>query len=126
MSAESELGTLPVSVFELRALHTRSGLGRSAPYYAAPTAMMCLHGTRAPYPWDGVPLEVLLSPIACPRSPSESTATALLPHRPRSMPKTCIPRHAAPLGAEPTDPTLLGRKRASAVGKKGARTVLQD
>jgi hypothetical protein len=26
-----------------------------------------------------------------PRVPSESTATALLPHRPRSMPPTCIP-----------------------------------
>ena len=30
MSAESELGTLPVSVLLLRYLHTRSGLGRSA------------------------------------------------------------------------------------------------
>ncbi len=30
VSAESELGTLPVSAFELRALHTRNGLGRSA------------------------------------------------------------------------------------------------
>ena len=27
------------------------------------------------------------------------------------MPPTCIPRHAALLGAEPTDPTLLGRTR---------------
>ena len=30
VSAESQLGTLPVSAFWLRALHTRSGLGRSA------------------------------------------------------------------------------------------------
>jgi hypothetical protein len=30
VSAESELGTLPVSAFWLRSLHTRSGLGRSA------------------------------------------------------------------------------------------------
>ena len=30
VSTESELGTLPVSAFELRALHARSGLGRSA------------------------------------------------------------------------------------------------
>jgi hypothetical protein len=30
MSAESELGTLPFSLLLLRALHTRSGLGRSA------------------------------------------------------------------------------------------------
>jgi hypothetical protein len=29
-SAESQLGTLPVSAFWLRMLHTRSGLGRSA------------------------------------------------------------------------------------------------
>ena len=35
-----------------------------------------------------------------------STATALLPHRPPRC-----PRHAALLGAEPTDPTLLGRTR---------------
>ena len=54
------------------------------------------------------------SPLSTPQShrvpevPSESTATALLPHRPRSMPPTCIPRHAALLGAEPTDPALLG------------------
>jgi hypothetical protein len=27
------------------------------------------------------------------------------------MPQTCIPRHAALLGAEPTDPTLNGRTR---------------
>ncbi len=30
VSAESELGTLPVSTFWLRMLHTRGGLGRSA------------------------------------------------------------------------------------------------
>jgi hypothetical protein len=30
VSAVSELGTLPVSKFELRSLHTRGGLGRSA------------------------------------------------------------------------------------------------
>jgi hypothetical protein len=30
VSAESELGTLPFSAFELRSLHIRSGLGRSA------------------------------------------------------------------------------------------------
>jgi hypothetical protein len=30
VSAESQLGTLPVSAFWLRALHTRSGLRRSA------------------------------------------------------------------------------------------------
>jgi hypothetical protein len=30
VSAESELGTLPVSALFLRALHARSGLGRSA------------------------------------------------------------------------------------------------
>jgi len=30
MSAESELGTLPVSALKLRSLHTRGGLGRSA------------------------------------------------------------------------------------------------
>jgi hypothetical protein len=29
VSAESELGTLPVSMLSLRSLHTRSGLGRS-------------------------------------------------------------------------------------------------
>ena len=47
VSAESELGTLPVSKFELRSLHTRSGLGCSA--------TMCPYGTRAPYPigWGG-------------------------------------------------------------------------
>jgi hypothetical protein len=58
----------------------------------------------------GVPLEYSLVTSRA-RVPSESTATALLPHRPRSMPPTCIPRHAALLGAVPTDPTLLGRTR---------------
>jgi hypothetical protein len=49
---------------------------------------------------------------ACvPEVPSESTATALLPHRPRSTPPTCHPDMPRALGAEPTDPTLLGRTR---------------
>jgi hypothetical protein len=48
VSAESELGTLPVSVVLLRALQERTRpLGRC---YAAPTATMCPYGTRAPYP----------------------------------------------------------------------------
>jgi hypothetical protein len=50
VSAESELGTLPLSALKLRSLHTRSGLGRSAPCYAAPTATMCPYGTRPSYP----------------------------------------------------------------------------
>ncbi len=56
MSAESELGTLPVSAFWLRKLHTRSGLGRSA-------VLRRTHGNHVPLryprtvPMGGVPLE---------------------------------------------------------------------
>ena len=66
---------------------------------------MCPYGIRALYPSGGVPLEYSLVTSRA-RVPSESTTTALLRHRPGSMPKTCRAR-----GAEPTDPTLLGRTR---------------
>ncbi len=114
VSAESELGTLPVSSLLPRSLHTRSPLGRSAPYYAAPTATptatMCAYVTRALYPWEGRSLEYSSVTLRA-RVPSESTATSPAAAPPPSMPPTCIPRHAALLGAEPTDPTLLGRTR---------------
>ena len=79
--------------------------------YAAPTATMCPYGTRAPYSigWGG-PLSTPYS-HRVPEVPSESTATALLPHRPPSMPTTCTPPTCPVLGAEPADPTLLGRTR---------------
>ncbi len=56
VSAESELGTLPVSAFWLRSLHTRSGLGPSA-------VLRRTHSSDAPLryprtvPIGGVPLE---------------------------------------------------------------------
>jgi predicted DNA-binding transcriptional regulator AlpA len=45
MSAESQLGTLPVSLLTLRALHTRSGLGRSA-------VLRHTHSNDVPEPTD--------------------------------------------------------------------------
>jgi hypothetical protein len=49
VSAESELGTLPVSALSLRSLHTEAD-SAARRYYAAPTATMCPYGTRALYP----------------------------------------------------------------------------
>jgi hypothetical protein len=111
VSAESELGTLPVSKFELRSLQNRSGLGRSAVLRRTHTnhVPLSVPAHCIPIGWGG-PLSTPYS-HRLPEVHYETTATALLPHRPRSMPKTCIPRHAAPLGAVPTDPTLLGRTR---------------
>ncbi len=58
------------------------------------------------------------------RVPSEGTATALLLHRPRSMHEACSPRHTArSKQSQPIRPSSAAR--ANAVGKKGARTVLQ-
>ncbi len=119
VSAESELGKLPFSLLLLRCLHTRSGLGRSA-------VLRRTHGSDVPLryprsvPTQRVPLEYS-SVTSRATVPSESTAMALLPHRPRSMPPTCQPPTCRALGAEPTDPTLLGRTRS----KKGARTGIQ-
>jgi hypothetical protein len=128
VSAESELGTLPVSAFELRVLHTRSRLGGTSPH---PQHRMCPYGTRARYPWDAVPLECSVVTSRA-RVPSESSATALLPHRPAR----CI-RHVAPptcraLGAEPdrSDPprphaqTLwqeAGHAHCCKIGERGER-----
>ncbi len=94
MSAESELGTLPVSSFLLSQLHTRSGLGRSAVLRRTHSNHVPLQYPRTVPHREGVPLEYS-SVTSRARVPSESTATALLPHCPRSMPPTCTPRHAA-------------------------------
>ncbi len=56
MSAESELGTLPVSVLLPRYLHTRSGLGRSAVLRRAHINDVPLRYPRT-VPMGGVPLE---------------------------------------------------------------------
>jgi hypothetical protein len=127
MSAESQLGTLPVSVLLLRSLRTRSGLGRSGgttPHplqQCAPTVPAhCTHR-------EGCALSTPQS-HRVPRVPSES-----IPHQPccHTAPRRC-PRHASPdmprarSRADRSDPTLLGRTRASAVGNKGVRTVVQD
>ncbi len=104
VSAESELGTLPVSSLSLRALHTRSGLGRSGgatPHPHQPCApTVPAHRTHR----EGCPLSTPQS-RGVPRVPSESTATALLPHRSRSMPLVMHPPTCRALGAEPTDPS---------------------
>jgi hypothetical protein len=92
MSAESELGTLPVSAFSLRWLHTRSGLGRSAVVlrrthrYDAPLSVPA-HRT----PWDTVPLDY---PVVTRRArvPSERTATSPA----AAPPPLDAPRHAPP------------------------------
>jgi hypothetical protein len=123
VSAESELGTLPVSAFWRRSLHTRSELGRSA-------VLRRTHINHVPlrYPLTvphnrGAP-GVLRSHIACPRSPSQSTATALPPHRPRSMPQTCSPRHAARSEQiRPIRPSSAARK--SAVGSRWYAQVIK-
>ena len=60
VSAESELGKLPVSLLLLRPLHTPKRTRPLRRYYAAPTATMCPYGTRALYPWEWVPLEYSL------------------------------------------------------------------
>jgi hypothetical protein len=110
MSAESELGTLPVSLLSLRYLHTRSGLGRcggatSHPQQpCAPTVPA--HRTHG----RGCPLSTPYSHRGQ-GSRLRAPQQALLSHRPRSMPPTCIPPTCCALGAEPTDPTLLGRTR---------------
>ncbi len=87
VSAESELGTLPVSAFCLRALHTRSGLGRSGgttPHpqqRCAPTVPAhCTH-RRGEY-------SLVTSRASV---PSGSTATALRPHRPPRCPSHAFP-----------------------------------
>jgi hypothetical protein len=56
VSAESELGTLPVSVLKLRSLHTRSGLGRSAVLRRTHCNDVPLRYPRT-VPIGGVPLE---------------------------------------------------------------------
>ncbi len=112
VSAENELGTLPVSLLSLRSLHTRSGLGRSA-------VLRRTHGNHVPLPYPrtvphrmGCPLSTPQS-RGVPRVPSES-----IPQQPccRTAPldapdMQCIPPTCRALGAEPTDPTLLGRTR---------------
>ncbi len=126
LSAESELGTLPFSVFLLRYLHTRSGLGPARRYYDAPTATMCFNGTRAQYPWDGVPLEYsVVTSRACPRSPLRLPQRPSCRTAPARWPQTCIPRHAARSEQSRLIRPLLGRTRANAVGKKGAHTGLK-
>ena len=69
MSAESKLGTLPVSAFRLRSLHTRGGLGRSAVLRRTnsndvPLQYPCPVPAPAAWPltlarYEGVPLEPL-------------------------------------------------------------------
>jgi hypothetical protein len=56
VSAESELGTLPVSSFLLSQLHTRSGLGRSAVLRRTHSNHVPLRYPRT-VPMGGVPLE---------------------------------------------------------------------
>ncbi len=104
VSAEIELGTLPVSLLLLRPLHTRSGLGRSGgatPHPQQPCAPTVpahrTHGRGWPNGYSSVTSRA--------RVRSESTTTALAAPHP-SMPPPC-----RALGAEPTDPTLLGRTR---------------
>ena len=103
VSAESELGTLPVSVLKLSMLHTRSGLGRSAVLRRTHSNDVPLRYPRI-VPIGRVPLEYSLvtsrarGPILrVPQQPCCRTA-------PDIHPSTC-----RALGAEPTDPTLLGR-----------------
>jgi hypothetical protein len=56
---------------------------------------MCPYGPRALFPWEGVPLEYSKS-HRVPEVPSESTATALLPHRTAPLDAPDMrPRHAA-------------------------------
>ncbi len=59
MTAESELGTLPVSLLLLRQLHTRSGLGRSAVLRRTHSNDVLLRYPRT-VPIGGVPLEYSL------------------------------------------------------------------
>jgi hypothetical protein len=123
VSADSELGTLPVSSLLLRSLHTQSGLGRSGgatPHPQQPCApTVPAHRTHG----MGCPLSTLVmrhargSALRAPQQPCCRTA-----------PARC-PRHAPTpgcraLGAEPTDPTLLGHTRR-ALCSKGARTCIQ-
>jgi hypothetical protein len=56
MSAESELGTLPVSLLILRELHTQSGLGRSAVLRRTHSNDVPLQYPRI-VPIGGLPLE---------------------------------------------------------------------
>ncbi len=77
MSAESELGTLPVSAFWLRSLHIRGGLGRSAVLRRTrsndvPLQHPCPVPAPAAWPWpltlaryEGYPL----SPCSVPKGP---------------------------------------------------------
>ncbi len=123
VSADSQLGTLPCSLFKLRSLHTRSGLGRSA-------VLRRIHSIHVPLPYPRtVPITrgapwVLLSHRACPRT-ALSTATALLPSR-----RARCPIHASPGIAahseqcRPIRPSSAAR--ANAIGKKRTHTVLQD
>jgi hypothetical protein len=99
MSAESELGTLPVSALLLSQLHTRSGLGRSAVLRRTRYPRTVPAPTTTPLP---VPLQYYS--VA---SSAKPTATAHTMHPTCSG--GCAARRA--LGAQPTDPTLLARTR---------------
>jgi hypothetical protein len=76
MSAESKLGTLPVSALWLRSLHTRGGLGRSAVLRRThsndvpPLQYPCTVPAPAAWPltlarYEGYPL----SPCSVPKGP---------------------------------------------------------
>jgi hypothetical protein len=97
-------------------------LGGTTPHPRQPCASC---GTRAPYPWDGVPLEYS-SVTSRARVISESTATSPAAAPPLLDAPDMHPPTCRALGAEPTDPTLLGRTRASAGGRKGGSTGVQD
>jgi hypothetical protein len=109
MSAESELGKLPVSALLLRPLHTRSGLGRSAVLRRTHSNDVPLQYPRI-VPVGRVPLENSLvtsrarGPIL--RVPQQPCCRTVPFDAPDMHPSTC-----RALGAEPTDPTLLGRTR---------------
>ena len=85
MSAESELGTLPVSALKPSQLHTRSGLGRSA-------ALRRTHRNDVPVRYPQALTTPSKTPLSVPlhcslvTSSAKSTEKALLPHRPHDAP----------------------------------------
>jgi hypothetical protein len=112
VSAESQIGTLPFSLLLLRRLLNRSALGRSGggatPHPQQPCALTAPTNRRTP--WDGVPLEYSVVTSRA-RVPSESTATSPAAAPPRLDAPDMHPPTCRALGAEPTDPNVLGRTR---------------
>jgi hypothetical protein len=111
MSAESELGKLPVSLLLLSSLHTEADSARSAVLRRTHSNDVPLQYPRT-VPVGGLPLE---NSLVTSRARGPILRVPQQPCSPRSMPPTCIPRHAVRSEqSRPIRPTSAAR--ANAIG----------